>query len=345
VKRALFAFLLFLASAAAFSQTRQDTLVYVLDLEGGTARERRFFADSLRMEISAAGYALTAAILEADYALSCSLRNDGAGEGRFLLCSLLDAKEEKELASTALLYHAVDEAYELLPYVIWSLFAGAPLKSPPPEKEIVEIEKEVPVYIERVREVERPVPPPPKATVPPDSWKYRRLFLNARAGLSSRFYLAANDTAPSAAIATFDGGVESELYLVDVIALQLGLNYALDRAEYRRSPANPTPLVYATSLLSVPLMVKRLFNPSPLTTLGPYLGAYATFPLLGASAPPPFGLLAGLDLSVKTGLGVLLFDLRCSTDLGATDVADSAIAYRRIFLTLSAGYKFGFAWR
>jgi hypothetical protein len=343
VKRVLFAFLLFLSSVAAFSQTRQDTLVYVLDIEGGTAGERRFFEDNLRMEIPAVGYTLTTDILEADYALSCYLLDDEAGEGRLLTCSLLDAKDEREMVSTALLYHAVEEAYEMLPYVIWSMFANAPLKQPPPEKEIVEIEKEIPVYIEVVREVEKPGSP--ATTEPPDAWKYRRVFLNARAGLSSRCYLAVSDTAPSASILTFDGGVESELHFFDVLALQLGLNFALDRTEYRRSPSNPSPLVYATSVLSAPLMVKYLFNPSPLTILGLCLGAYATFPLMGASAPPPFGLLAGLDLSVKTGLGVILFDLRYSADLGNTDLVDSAIAYHRMFLTLSAGYKFGIAKR
>jgi hypothetical protein len=99
--------------------------------------------------------------------------------------------------------------------------------------------------------------------------------------------------------------------------------------------------VYATSILSVPFMVKYVFNPSPLTALAPFLGLYATLPLMGASRPPPLGFLGGLDLSVKTGLGVLLFDLRGSMDLGRTDVADSVVAYQRVFITLSAGYKFG----
>jgi hypothetical protein len=341
VKRALFAFFLFPAAVAAFSQTRRDTLVYVLDIEGGTAGERRFFAENLRMEIPAAGYTLTNDILEADYALGCYLVDEEAGEGRLLVCSLLDAQDEKELVSTALLYHAVEEAYEMLPYVIWSMFANAPLKSPPPEKEIVEIEKEVPVYIELPREKDEP----PEPGEPPDAWKYRWLFLNARVGLSSRYYFAVSDTAPSASILTLDAGFESELHLFNFLVLQLGLNFALDRAEYRRSPANPSPIVYATSVLSAPLMVKYLFNPSPLTTLGPYLGAYASFPLLGAAKPPPFGLLAGLDLSVKTGPGVLLFDLRYAADLGNTDVMDSAIDYYRMFLTLSVGYKFGIAKR
>jgi hypothetical protein len=343
VKQTLFTFLLALVAVPSFSQTRADTFVYIMDIDGGTAGEQRFFTNNLRMEISAAGYALTSNILEADYALGCYIIDDEAGEGRLLMCFLLDAKDEKELASTALLYGAVEDAYEMLPYIIWSVFANAPLKQPAPEKEIVEIEKEIPVYVELVREVEKPASP--EQTEPPDAWKYRRMFLNLRAGLSLRYYLAYSDTAPSASILTFDAGIEPELYLCNFLALRLGLNFALDQAEYRRSPSNPTPIVYASPVLSVPLMAQYVFNPSPLATLGLYVGSYATIPLLGTITPPPFGLLGGLDLSVKTGLGVLLFDLRYSVDLGRADIADSDISYHRMFVTLSGGYKLGFSKR
>ncbi|MDR0596922.1 MAG: PorT family protein [Treponema sp.] len=343
MKQVLFVFVLFLASTPSFPQTRVDTCVYVLDIEGGTAGERRFFTDNLRMEIAAAGYTLTNDILKADYALSCYLLDNWDGKGRLLVCSLLDAKAEKELASTALLYDAVEETYAMLPYALWSLFAGAPLKQPEPKKEIVKIEKKVPVYIKVIGETEKPGRP--ERAEPPEGWKYHRIFLNLRSGLSLRYYLAGSDTAPTASVLTFDAGLEPEAHFSDFLALQLGLNFAVDRAEYRRSPSNPSPVVYASSLLSVPLMVKYIFNPSPLTTLGPCLGLYRTFLLLGTSRPPPFGLIAGLDVSVKTGLGLLLFDLRCSVDLGGSTVADNAVSYRRMFLTLSAGYKFGFSKR
>jgi hypothetical protein len=234
-----------------------------------------------------------------------------------------------------LLYRTLEEAHEMLPYIIWSVFSNAPLKQRPPER--VEIKTETPVYVEVIREVEKPGP-----SGPPDAWKYRRMFLNARAGLSSRYYLSSSDTAPSASVLTFDAGLESELHLFDFLALQLGLSFALDRAEYQRSPSNPSSIVYASSVLEFPLMVKYIFNPSALTTLGLYLGPYATLPLMGMATPPPLGLLGGMDVSVKTELGALLFDLRYSADLGGTTVVDNAVAYYRMFLTLSVGYKFGF---
>jgi hypothetical protein len=335
VKQALFVFLLLVVSAPSFSQTREETVVYVMDIEGGSGAERRFFEDNLRLEIPAAGYVLTEDILEADYALSCDITDDEDGKGRLLVCALLDVKGETGLASTVLQYRTPEEARELLPYIIWSVFSNASLKQQPPEK--VEVEKEVPVYVEVIREVEKAVP-----SEPPGAWKARRVFLNARAGLSSRYYLARGDTAPDASVFTFDVGVEPELRLFDFLALQAGLGFALDRAEYQRSPSNPTSVVYASSALGIPLMAKYIFNPSPQTALGPYLGAYATIPLMGMTTPPPFGLLGGMDIAVKTGLGVLLFDLRYSSDLGNTSVADNALVYHRMFITLSVGYKFGF---
>jgi hypothetical protein len=333
VKRSLVILLLFLASAPAFSQARQSAHVYILDISGGTAGERRFFSDTLRMEITAAGYALTNDILEADYALSCSIKAAEEGRGRLLVCALLDAKNEKEIASVTLLYNATEETYGMLPYMIWTVFSNAPVTQT--AQETAETEARVPVRLDA-----RAARLPEEA-----AWKARRMFLNARAGLSSRYYLGDGDSAPTASILTFDGGLESELYILDVLALQLGLNFALDQAEYRRSPSNPLPMVYATSVLSVPLMAKYIFNPSPITSLGPYLGAYWTSPLLGSARPPPFGLLGGLDLSLKTSLGVILFDLRYSVDLGRTDIEDSAISYHRMFVTLSGGYKFGFSKR
>jgi hypothetical protein len=325
MKQALCAFLLFLASVPLSPQTRQDTFVYILDVTGGTVGERRFFADSLRTKIPAEGYTLTGDIFQADYALSCYITDNPEGEGRLLGCSLLDAKDEREIVSTALQYRAVEEAYEMLSDFITSLFAAAPLKSRAPERVVVQAQS----------------PAPQGLAEPPDGWKYRWLFLNARAGLSSRYYLAASDTTPSASILTFDAGLEPELHIFNFLALQLGLNFSLDHAEYRLSSSNPTAIVYATSILSVPFMAKYIFNPSPLTTLAPFLGLYATVPLMGASRPPPLGALGGLDLSVKTALGVVLFDLRCSVDLGSSEVADSDIVYQRVFVTLSAGYKFG----
>ncbi|WP_411047953.1 hypothetical protein [Treponema primitia] len=327
----------------AFSQTRADTLVYIMNIPGGTPVEQRFFEENLKMEIPAAGYSITDDILEADYALSCSISDDEEESGRVVLFSLFDAKDEREIVSTDLFYTKTEETYEMLPFVIWSMFASAPLKQVTREVEIVEVEveveKEVPVYIEVIREVEKPALP--ERIEPVDTWKYRWIFINARLGASFRYYRADSSDKPSASILTVDAGIEPEVHLFDFLAVQLGINFALDKAEYQRSPANPTTIAYSTAILSVPLLVKYIFNPADRFTLGPYVGGYLSVPFMGTSRPPPVGVLAGLDLGAKMGQGTLLFDLRYSMDLGTTDVFDYKITYNRMFITLSAGYKFG----
>ncbi|GHV73124.1 hypothetical protein AGMMS49940_04260 [Spirochaetia bacterium] len=168
-----------------------------------------------------------------------------------------------------------------------------------------------------------------------DAWKYKWLFLNARIGVSNRYFLTkAGELA--AIMLTGEAGVETEFHFFNFFALQFGLNYAMDW-----DPRNST-IVNSTNILSIPLMVKFIFNTSPATTLGLYGGGYGSFTILGPITPPPFGILAGVDTAIKAGPGAVLFDIRYSADLGTTDPHDAAIApYQRMFLTFSAGYKLG----
>jgi hypothetical protein len=184
VKRSLAILLLLLASPSAFSQARQNTFVYMLDVLGGTAGERRFFTDSLRMEIPAAGYALTGDILAADYALSCAITEAENGSARLLVCSLLDPHNETELATASLLYDAIEETYEMLPSLVRTVFSGAPLKQGA-GKETAENEMVVPVYLDArgppeeagvLRCLEKPPGVPQRqggAVVPVLSWPQR----------------------------------------------------------------------------------------------------------------------------------------------------------------------------
>ncbi|WP_010258107.1 hypothetical protein [Treponema primitia] len=330
MKQIICAFILFFSSALVFSQTRIGAAVFI-DIAGGTAEEQRFFDQNLRMEVIAAGYTITEDILEADYALICSINTTARSPGRVLELTLFDVEDEIDIVSTELPFAVKEDTYETLQPVLRSVFASAPLKEVSTELQIVQVEK--------IRSLQNRL-----MRTPPDAWKHRWIFLNARAGISSRFYTAIDDSMPSTSGITYDIGVEPEFHVLTFLALQLGLNLALDRAEYQRSPGNPTSIVYSTSILSVPFTVKYIFDLSDSFTLGPYVGGYATFPLLGASTPPPVGILAGLDFGVKTGVGVLLFDLRYSADLGNTVVSESTIplSYNRMFITLSAGYRFGF---
>jgi hypothetical protein len=179
----------------------------------------------------------------------------------------------------------------------------------------------------------------------PDAWKRKWLFLNARLGVSNRYYLSETDSIPTVLTFTVDTGIEAEFHPINPLALQFGLNYALDRAEYPRS-STIRPTVHSTFVLSIPFMVKYLFDTSAATTLGVYGGGYTSFVVLGTTTPPLLGVLVGIDLAVNAGPGAVLFDLRYSADPESTDVDDKKIpSYKRMFLTFSVGYKIGFITR
>jgi hypothetical protein len=142
---------------------------------------------------------------------------------------------------------------------------------------------------------------------------------------------------------TFDTGIEPEIHFGNFLALQGGVDFARDSAEYRTAGGKDDK--YSTYTLSFPLMMKGIFNPGK-HTLGFYGGAYISIPV-PTSVPeitemPLYGILGGLDFAAKAGPGALLFDLRFSWDMGNTDIPDTDYAYHRMFITLSAGYKFGF---
>ncbi|GHV75498.1 hypothetical protein AGMMS49942_03190 [Spirochaetia bacterium] len=218
----------------------------------------------------------------------------------------------------------------------------------PPQKEERPTEDEDPpkeptVIREEVRIVEREKEEPTEGV---DTWKYHWLFLNARVGGSFRLYLSTEDSdIPNSSALAPDVGFEMEVHFFNFLALQFGINYALDNPEYQGMTYEGFPLTvkYPTSLLSTPFMVKGIFNPSLRSTLGPYAGVYLNFPIIGPAKSPLLGVLGGLEFATKVGpgAGAIFFDMRYSQDIGSTEVTAGPFYYDRLFITLSIGYKYG----
>jgi hypothetical protein len=327
--------MLFFSAVLLFPQTRLDTFVYVTEVYTGPREERRVIQQNLKTGVRALGFSVTESVREADYLLSGSIKGDFLP---LLVVALLNPKEV-ELVSRDLIFTHPDDAYARFPEVLQYLFAGQPLRERPVNggSAAAETAAQSPASGGNTQpETAAESPVSSTEGSPPDAWKYKWLFLNARLGVSNRYFLAEGGI-PDVLIFTGDAGIEGELHLFNIFALQFGLNFAMDW-----DPRNSTPLD-GTYILSIPFMGKFIFNTSTATTLGLYGGGYASFTILGPTTPPPFGVLAGLDLAVKAGPGAVLFDVRYSADLGNTDAQDVSIeAYNRMFLTLSAGYKIGF---
>jgi hypothetical protein len=350
VKQTICAIILCFSAVLAFPQTRVHSVVFV-NFRDGDYDERVFFDKNLGAEVAAAGYVITKNILEADYVLTYSVKDDERRGGRILSLFLSDLAEDRDLISRDLRFAKKEDTYDTLRSAVRSMFTVSPYTKVGSEFPGAELERPVspafdPTWAQSLDGTKfldgvNPVDGSKSPDEAPDAWKSRWFFLNTRAGVSFRYYKAVETDRPNTTIFTFDAGIEPEFHFLKFFALQMGADIALDWAEYPY--ANPTlpPVVYKSYVLSVPLMLQIVFNPSPRTTLAPYAGAYRTFALVGESKPPPYGVLWGLDLGVKTGLGALLFDLRYSLDLDTTAVFGKEITtYYRSFFTLSAGYKF-----
>jgi hypothetical protein len=324
-------------STPAFAQDRGQTRVNIQHSSGGTREEQRFFDENLRMEVSGEGFSLAANPGEADYTIEYSIRPEGSD--RVLVCTLTNPQLGDRMVSEELLYTKLVDTYEVLPFVVWTLLANAPLKERTPPSPVTG----EPVYLPGIREEVRIIEREGLAE-PDDVWKYHWLFLNARIGGSFRMFLSENSGVPNSSALGFDLGFESEFHVFNFLALQFGINYGLDKPEYLGLLYEdfPVPVVYPSSLLSIPLMVKGIFNPTLRSTLGPYAGAYLTVKIIGSSKPPLLGVLGGVEYATKLVPGALFFDLRYSQDIGSTEVADGLFNYRRLFITLSVGYKYGF---
>jgi hypothetical protein len=359
VKQTICAFLLFFSAIPAFSQTRLDTFVYVRDVYSGPPEERRSIQQNLKTGVRALGFSVTESIREADYLLSCSVKGDFLP---LLVLALLNPGDV-ELASRDLVFTYPDQAYARFPEVLDYLFAGQPLRQRPaagvsaaPGTMAAAARKPAtgvnvqpgaaadqgpvsgePETAAAIQPGESPVSSTGASSL--DAWKHNWLFLNARLGVSNRYFLTKAGE-PAVLLFTGEAGIEPEFHFANFFALQFGLNYAMDWDPRNSSPLN------GTYILSVPFMAKFIFNTSTATTLGIYGGGYASFAILGQTTPPPLGILAGADLAIKAGPGAVLFDVRFSADMGSTDAEDDNIeSYNRMFLTLSAGYKIGFVKR
>ena len=319
MKRALCAIIVFFSAVLVFSQSRAGTLVYVLDiLSARSPEEQSALQNTMKTEIAAAGYTVTGDILEAHYAIICSIE-DAGDLGLALVLSLTDVQKEETMAATRLVFPRTEDAYASLPRSAVSLLANAPLPDSSPR---------------------------PRQRTPGDAgWKQKWVFLNFKAGASARWFKL-NDAANTVSLKVsplFGGGFEPEFHFSRYFGFQFGVNFDWDETEYRAGTAT---FEYSTSTLRVPFMLKGVFHPGWNTTLGLYGGGYATFQVKGDTELPPFGVLGGLDLGIKAGPGAVLLDLRFSSDIeesliNSGTINNDPISYRRMFLTFSLGYKFG----
>jgi hypothetical protein len=248
------------------------------------------------------------------------------------------------VASEEIVYENVEDAIDLLPVLVWSLFSNIPT--------------------ENIAEDDR--------------WKRKWLYLGAKAGASPRFYQSGSTGGPNSQAFSFDAGVKVQFqflvldppFCVTTFSLQIEPLLTYDTISYN----NKTPYEYMEPdgtkksrpgnyminfkylSLMLPVMVKVNFKPGAFV-ISPHGGVFFNIPVSSGVkytnthgdvedtrdfTAGRFGFTCGIEVGRKLGPGIMSLDIRYSADVVPWTIhGDPGVNFKRQMLTLSAGYEFG----
>ncbi|MDR3248543.1 MAG: hypothetical protein LBT39_07135 [Treponema sp.] len=248
------------------------------------------------------------------------------------------------IASEEIIYESVEDAIDLLPVLVWSLFSNIPTEIPPED----------------------------------DFWKRKWLYLGAKAGISPRFYQSSSSGGPNSQALSFDAGIKAQFQFlvldlpicVTTFSLQGEALITYDTASYndkrgeRVTAADGTvtekpgdfEINYNFVSLMFPIIVKVNFKPGQFV-ISPYGGAFFNAPISPEAnytntngdveesrnfTAGQLGFIGGVEVGRRLGPGVISLDVRFSTDTSPWTIrGDPSVTFQRQMLTLAVGYEFG----
>jgi hypothetical protein len=314
VKKAWFVVLMIFLCLSAYSQTREDVSIYVPPVVGGTSEAQSFFTENLKMEVMARAFALADREKGADYQLAGSLSKEEAFVDEYdeyeayvpaeiLHLSLIDNKDGHIIAEQDLFYYTMEETYEYLPFLAFSMFGNVPLT---------------------------------KVSLN-DNWRHKWMYLTAQVMWTPRMYIG---TASSADFVQFGAGLAFELHFLNFMSVEVGAEYSND---YVRAIDSKPPLEFKTGMFEVPVLVKFVFKPGNHFMIEPYGGIQLNASTSTEINPPPLAWLVGVNYGVQVGGGAVFLDLKFVADLGDSRVNDPNVdPYNRYVIKVGIGYKYGF---
>jgi hypothetical protein len=285
------------------------------------------------MELTAANYATTTLLSEADYILTplvtVSREEDGYITRSIILRLYNNTPERTELVQVGTTYVITTDTYEWNLYLIYQAMANVPLTKGGGSG---------------------------TAAAEDWAWKNKWLYLGLQGITAPGFYTAEVEELKALGVA-FGAGVVAEFQMVHwywpykylSLSLQTGADLLFDRVSYRTVAADPSAVngirsvlvKLDTSSLSLPLLFKVNYKPSHFV-LSLYGGANYILPLSAYTVSPPLGLIGGFMAGIKAGRGVLFLDIRYSGDLGVSSIRGAPpLQFQRRSLFLSVGFEFG----
>jgi hypothetical protein len=277
----------------------------------------------------------------ARYALTGGVYPGNYENQYYLQLWLWDMANSTMIYTDDLVYQNIDEGLESVPGLVEWLFSH---------------------IIEVVREAEPEIE---------EAWKDKLISAGIRSGVSRRWYMVSEETAPGAHALNFEGGLFLSVRLNSLFSIQAEVNFTFDNLVYRGVTNAGEESVYIPVLenekytyysLTFPLLFKANFK-SGIFRLAPFGGVYAFLPLgevsyrknptgkedtFSLSVPVPLGYAAGFEAAMKLGPGALIADIRYAGDFDTTTIHDAVDAvkkdtsYKRGMLSFTLGYAFGF---
>jgi hypothetical protein len=170
-----------------------------------------------------------------------------------------------------------------------------------------------------------------------DNWRNRFVYLNLSFLWTPRVYTGTYQSVNAAGV-----GAEAmiNIHFLRFLALKAGAELSQEWVVVYQDDA------YTDMILDFPAAISFVLRPGDYMMLEPYVGGNLNLSLNGKTKPYPFSWMAGVQLGIKAGIGIVTFDPRFSMDLSRSQtVVPTPYEYWRYSIHLGIGYKMGFIQR
>jgi hypothetical protein len=166
-----------------------------------------------------------------------------------------------------------------------------------------------------------------------NDWRESWFFADASVLWTPRIYQGGQQS-----IITKNFGLRfsGEFHFTESMSLGLGLQLVSDNFTEAGQD-------YVDMIMEIPLFLKFVFRPSNRFTLEPYVGAATNISMYGITEPAFLSGIAGFQLGLRAGPGIIIIDQQFSLDFLKSKVGTGTVhEYQRYILQFGIGYKQGF---
>jgi hypothetical protein len=331
--------ILVFGSTFAFTQTREDTRIFIPPVRAHDPFHALFFHEAFSMELAGAGYTQTGSAQDSDYTLNLEVRpnmilfDDGTeeqappGEQQFIIVLHLVRNEDNiEIVTLSFPFDDTDEMYEFNLPLLYQAMANVPLT------------RLGDIIIDVVEEDDR--------------WRNKWLYVRASFDYPIKFYQRKSPQFIYSEDRVWPQRVHHEISPFPAVTIGVEFQYLhwmSTELDFNLSFRDPMSNAF---IPSIQIEQKFPIKPAEHFKISPYVAI--AFPLNTSSAArrfPRVGLGGGAQLGVRGGnMGAFFVDINYIHFLGTVVMRNDdpdfpvpdRITYNRFVVGLGIGYKIGF---